>query len=265
MAMNGFEERIEGLLDPGDYPGDERGRIVRIMLLLAGLPAPPGLEDVFPQYDALRQRFLACAEGEDGEALEEAFLTLYAHLHMHEAVYSRVQRRRMDEAGGYWAHAGGLSPILKAGPWIGPETVSADLGAGNGLQGLLLQWLDPHRKTIQVEISSRMVEIGKRLQAWLGLPGDCVEWVSGDVCEHRLDGIDFLYLYRPVRPTTPRGRAFYERLAGTLDRAEREVVVFSIADCLREFISSRVEVFYHDGHLTCFRKTGDRPQFSKIK
>ena len=253
MTTKGLEERIEGLLDSGDYPGAEGGRLVRLLGLLAGLPAPPGHEDVFPRYAEYRQRFLESAEGEDGEALEEAFLTLYAHLHMHEAAYSPAERRRMDEAGGYWAHAGGLSPILKAGPWIGPATVSADLGAGNGLQGLLLQWLDQHEKTIQIEISSRMVEIGKRLQAWLGIDADRVEWVSGDVCEQPFDGIDFIYLYRPVRPTTARGRAFYERLAETLGRATREVVVFSIADCLREFVSPAVEVFYHDGHLTCFR------------
>ncbi|MFC1890049.1 hypothetical protein ACFL4G_09845 [Thermodesulfobacteriota bacterium] len=251
--MKGLEERIERLLDPGDYPGAERGRLVRLMLLLTGLPAPPGLDDVFPRYEEYRRRVLDCAEGDDGEALEESFLMLYTHLHMHEAAYSPAERRRMDEAGGYWAHAGGLSPILKAGPWIRPETVSADLGAGNGLQGLLLQHLDPHRKTTQVEISSRIVEIGRRLQAWLGIPAGDVEWVVGDVCEHPLDGIDFIYLYRPVRPTTVKGRAFYERLAETLDRAAREVVVFSIADCLREFVSPGVEVFYHDGHLTCFR------------
>ena len=102
--------------------------------------------------------------------MEEAFLTLYAHLHMHEARYTPDERGRMDEAGGYWAHAGGLSPILEAAPWIRPNTVSADLGAGNGLQGLLLQILYPHRKTIQIEISSNMVELGKQLQAWLGIP-----------------------------------------------------------------------------------------------
>ena len=50
---------------------------------------------------------------------------------MNEAEYREEERRLMDEAGGYWAHAGGLSPILKAGSWIRPDTVSTDLGAGN--------------------------------------------------------------------------------------------------------------------------------------
>jgi hypothetical protein len=31
------------------------------------------------------------------------------------------------------------------------------------------------------------------------------------------------------------------------------VVVFSIADCLKEFLRPDIEIFYDDGHLTCFR------------
>jgi hypothetical protein len=30
-------------------------------------------------------------------------------------------------------------------------------------------------------------------------------------------------------------------------------VIFSVADSLRDFLSDRYEVFYGDGHLTCFR------------
>jgi hypothetical protein len=172
---------------------------------------------------------------------------------MHEAPYTPEERRRVDETGGYWSHAGGLSPILRAGDWLRPDSVSADLGAGNGLQGLLFQKLYPHRRTIQVEISSTMVEIGMRLQRWLGIPEARVEWVVGDVMNASVDGIDFLYLYRPVRPDGP-GRAFYERVAAELEDSDRAVVIFSIADCLRDFLSPHFEVFYFDGHLTCFRK-----------
>jgi hypothetical protein len=28
-----------------------------------------------------------------------------------------------------------------------------------------------------------------------------------------------------------------------------------VADCLRDFLSDRYQVFYGDGHLTCFRPT----------
>jgi hypothetical protein len=131
--------------------------------------------------------------------------------------------------------------------------VSADLGAGNGLQGLLLQRLYPHARTLQLEISSRMIDIGRGLQSWLGIPEDRVEWRCGDLLEAPLEDVDLLYLYRPVRPDGP-GRRFYENLAGRLERAPGQVVVFSIADCLGEFLSDRFERFYGDGHLTCFRK-----------
>ena len=251
--MKLFRERIKTLLSPDDYSEEERDRLARLMLLLAELPPPPDPGGDFPEYEAYKQNFLSAAEGNDSEVLEESFLTLYTHLHMHEARYTPEERKQMDEAGGYWAHAGGLSPILKAGPWIRPDTVSADLGAGNGLQGLLFQFIYPHRKTIQIEISSRMVEIGKRLQSWLGIPAEKVEWVVGDVCDQSLDGIDFIYLYRPVRPTTEKGRIFYQDLAAQLERSSREVVIFSIADCLKDFLSPRFKIFYTDGHLTCFK------------
>jgi len=158
----------------------------------------------------------------------------------------------MDELGGYWCHAGGLSPILKAGEYIGPDTVSADFGAGNGIQGLLLQKLFPHARTIQIEISSRMVAWGKELQKWLGIDPGKVEWVVGDVLEYSPRGIDFIYLYRPVRPEG-KGRQFYENFAAELSASSEPVVIFSIADCLASFVSDNLEVFYSDGHLTCLR------------
>lgn len=251
--MERLRRRIEALLSHEDYPGREHALLVRLMVLFGRLPAPPDPDGDFPRYEALQRALLRRAEGDDAEALEEAFLALYAHVHMHEARYTPRERRILAEAGGYWAHAGGVSPILKAGPFINPETVSMDLGAGNGLQGLLLQTLHPHARTIQVEISTRMVEIGRRLQAWLGVPTDRVTWVAGDVCLQPLDGVDFVYLYRPVRPSTAKGRAFYERLAATLGGSPRSVAVFSVADCLGGFLSDRFEVVYGDGHLTCFR------------
>ncbi len=230
----------------------ERERLVRLITLLAELPAPPDPLGLFSRYEEYRELLLTVTAGDDGEAIEEAFLTLYAHLHGHEAPYTPDERNRVDRTGGYWCHAGGLSPILKAGEHLSADSVSGDFGAGNGLQGLLMQVLDPHRLTIQIEISSRMVEAGKALQEWLGVPPERVRWVVGDVLDHSPAGMDFIYLYRPVRPEG-EGRAFYETFAATLQQQDRDVVIFSIADCLRDFLSDRFEVFYGDGHLTCFR------------
>lgn len=247
-----LDGRLTTLLrDDGRAPR-ERARLVHLMVELGRRPPPPDPDGHFPRYPELHAAFLERARGTDGEALEEAFLELYAHLHMHEAPYSRQERARMDAAGGYWAHAGGLSPILVAPDHLGPGSVSADFGAGNGLQGLLFQLLAPHRKTVQIEISAEMIAIGRRLQAWLGIPDDRVEWIVGDVMDQVPRGMDLIYLYRPVRPDGP-GRAFYERFAEALETADRPVVILSIADCLREFLPHRFVEFRGDGHLTCYR------------
>jgi hypothetical protein len=235
-----------------DHDGDEASRLARLILLSLVLPDPPNAASVFPRFEELRARLERVTLDGSGEDLEQAFLELYAHLHMNEAPYTSDERLRMDEAGGYWNHAGGLSPILKAAPWIGDETISADFGAGNGLQSLLLQLLYPHARTVQIEISSQMKDIGEDLREWLGIGADRVEWIVDDVRNVSATGYDFIYLYRPVRPEGP-GRDFYSRFAREVEAEEKPPIIFSIADCLRDFLSDRYEVVYGDGHLTCFR------------
>jgi hypothetical protein len=257
-----LEERLRRVLVDVCPNPTERARLARLMGIFAGLPPPPDSSGYLTRYPELRERFLASLVHGDSDLIEESFLELYASVHMHEAPYTTAERRQVDESGGYWCHAGGLSPILKAGDWINPGSISIDLGAGNGLQGLLFQKLYPHTRTIQVEISSRMVEIGRELQGWLKIPDDRVQWIVSDVREASVADVDFLYLYRPVRPEGP-GRRFYQRLAADLDGSNRDVVIFSIADCLRDFLSDRFEAFYNDGHLTCFRRRIENPK-SKI-
>jgi hypothetical protein len=223
--------------------------------LFAALPSPPDPVGLYPDYAELKNRFLTALDGDDEMATEEAFLALYCHVHGHEAPYTTVERARVNETGGYWAHAGGVSPILRAGAHIRPDTVLGDFGAGNGLQALLMQRLHPHEKTIQIEISSKMVEAGRALVDWLGVPAERVEWIVGDVLDHSPAGMDFVYLYRPVRPTG-EGRAFYETFAAEIGRGVSEAIVFSIADCLGEFLPTSYQVFFSDGHLTCYRGPG---------
>lgn len=245
-------DRLPNLLRGDGRDGTERERLVRLMVVFADLPSPPDPDGRFPEYERLKALFLEAAERDDGEELEERFLELYCHLHMHEAPYTREERRVVDETGGYWCHAGGLSPILRAGPYLQPGSTSADYGAGNGLQGLLMQVLDPHARTLQIEISREAVEIGRRLQRWLRVPGERVEWVVDDVRRVPPRGMDFIYLYRPLHPVGP-GDAFYREFAATLELSAHQVVVFSVADCLRGYLSERFETCFSDGHLTCFR------------
>ena len=84
------------------------------------------------------------------------------------------------------------------------------------------------------------------------MPADRIEWVVADVIDVSASGFDFIYLYRPVRPDGP-GRGFYTRFAREVEAEAELPIIFSIADCLRQFLSDRYEVFYGDGHLTCFK------------
>jgi hypothetical protein len=239
-------------------PSPEIERTVELIRLLAEMPPPPDPGGHFPNYAELQGSLLRTISGNDADLLEEAFLQLYAHLHMHESPYSVAERTRMDETGGYWSHAGGISPIVKAAPHIQAHSVSADYGAGNGLQGLLMQKLYPHRKTIQIEISSQAVAIGRRLQDWLEIPQDRIQWIVGDVLDYPPVNVDFIYLYRPVRPEG-EGVRFYETLARTVSESPTQVTIFSIADCLRDFLPPQFQQFYHDGHLTCFKGPSHPP------
>jgi SAM-dependent methyltransferase len=245
--------RLGELLTDDELGVSERERLVELMCLFAELPDPPDPQGLFPRYGELKSKFLQASNGDDPEALHESFLELYAHLHGYEAPYTSEERQTVDRTGGYWCHAGGLSPILKAGDHIRADTIVSDFGAGNGLQGLLFQKLYPHVKTIQIEISSKMIEAGRALQEWLGIEDYKMEWFHGDVMDVSPAGMDFIYLYRPVKPDGP-GREFYQRFAAELSADPRPVVIFSIADCLRDFLPESFEVFYSDGHLTCFQR-----------
>lgn len=250
--------RLFALLPTDERTPAQQRRLVTLIQRLDALPPPPDPGGHFPRYGELRSTFREQIAQADGDSALDAFLDLYAHLHMHEAPYTGPERRRMDETGGYWAHAGGLAPILAAPDHLHPDSVSADFGAGNGLQGLLFQLLTPHRRTVQIEISSEMVTIGRLLQRWLGIDEARVTWIADDVLNHTPAGMDLIYLYRPVRPEG-EGRLFYRRFARALERSERPVVVLSIADCLRDFLSPRFQVFHDDGHLTAYRGPSDIP------
>ena len=252
MSM-ALEHRLRRILSSEKDFIEHLDGMVHLMTLFARLPVPPDPVGIFPDYDRLKHEFISSIDDGDPDLVEESFLNLYCHVHGHEAPYTAQERRRVDETGGYWCHAGGISPLLRAADHIGPDTVSGDFGAGNGLQGLLFQKLYPHRLAIQIEISSRMVEAGRHLQSWLDIPSGRVKWIVGDVLDASAKGMDFIYMYRPVRPDGEGGE-FYRKFAKELSGTGNAVVIFSIADCLRHYLGEEFKVFYSDGHLTCFRR-----------
>jgi len=234
---------------------DGEGVLVALARLFGLLAGREEAVRLYPALPMLQEEVAARAAAGDIHGLEEAVTRIYCYLHGKDQRYTAEERREFDRLGGYWCHAGGLSPLIRAEPYIGPSTRLADYGAGNGLQGLLFQYLYPHRETVQIEISGPMIGRGRLLQSWMGIPEGRVTWRHANVMDVEPEGFDFVYLYRPLRPVGP-GREFYRRLARRLEAMRHRVVVFSVADCLKEFLGPPFTVFHHDGHLTCFTNEG---------
>jgi len=224
----------------------------RLAHLLVTLPPPPG--DLVTSPAENRNAVLRAAHAGDADAFDHALNTLYARLAIRPEEYTPAERDRVDAVGGYWAHAGGVTAVLVAGRWTTRSTVAIDLGAGTGLQGLLLQRLAPHRLTVQVEISHRLVSAGRALQRWLGVPDDRVAWAVADVTDLRVRGVDLVYLYRPVRPDHSAGGPFYDRLAADLRADPTARTVVSVADALAPRLRPEFEIVYADGQVTCLRR-----------
>ncbi len=197
--------------------------------------------------------FMKAAGAGDILGLESAAIKLYLSLHGAGSAYSSSERQTLGLKGGYSCISGGLSPLIMARKFINPASVVADLGAGNGLQGLLLQRLCPHKRTLQIEISSEMIRVGRIFQRALGIGDERIEWINNDIADVSLESVDFVYIYRPARPSD-RGSELYRAIALKLEAIRKPVVIFSVADCLSGFLDKSFTVYYTDGHLTCFSK-----------
>jgi len=206
-----------------------------------------------PNLDCYVKNLSSALRENDPSSLESNLLNLYAQLHGAGSVYSPYERKLLTERKGYSCYPGGLSSLIKAVQFVKPESIVADLGAGNGLQGLLLQCLSPHRKTIQIEISSEMIRIGRIFQQALGISDDRMEWIHDDIINVSIKTADFIYIYLPAKPLEG-GKEVYEAIANKLRMMNRPLVVFSVADCLAKFLNGQFSIFYTDGHLTCFVK-----------
>ncbi|RME23899.1 MAG: hypothetical protein D6806_10485 [Deltaproteobacteria bacterium] len=254
MNSPGLEpEKVAARFDGLGWNRRQRRRLARLACMLAELPPPPDPLKRLGAFARLQENLQEVLRYGRAVEAEEALLRLYELLHGIEAPYSTPERRVVDATGGYWCHAGGLSPLVRAEPFIRRETVSVDLGAGNGLQGLLLQKLSPHRLAVQVEISSAAMAEGRALQRWLGIPAQAVSWIHADLATLAFPEAGFVYLYRPLKPSGA-GDGFYHRLSDHLGDQKVPPVVFSIADCLGPYLPDSFVKFYTDGQLTCYRR-----------
>ena len=224
--------------------------IAKSLLELATYSA---VQSEMPDLDLYVKDFMSALDEKDLSSIEDALLTLYIQLHNAGFRYSPSEIEILKKRNAYLCHPGGLSPLIMAKKFIKPESIVADLGAGNGLQGLLLQRICPHRKTLQIEISSELIRLGKIFQESLGISSDRIEWIHDDIVNVSIDTADFIYIYRPAKPID-RGRELYQSIARKLSAGNKPLIIFSVADCLAAFLDKRFSVFYTDGHLTCFIK-----------
>lgn len=206
-----------------------------------------------PDIDQYVNNFMAAMEEGDSTLLEYALVNLYTHLHGTGSKYSPSEKELLKKRSGYSSYPGGLSPIIMAKQYIRPESIVADLGAGNGLQGLLLQRIYPHRRTLQIELSAEMIRIGRIFQKALAISTDSIEWIHDDIVNVSIEDADFIYIYRPSRPLDS-GNELYQAIAYKLAAINKPLVIFSVADCLAKFLDKSFSIFYTDGHLTCFVK-----------
>ena len=230
-----------------------RKQTTTIIKSLLKLATDPIVQAEIPDLNCYVKKLSSALREEDPSSLESDLLNLYTRLHGAGSVYSPYERKLLTERKGYSCYPGGLSPLIKAVQFVRPGSIVADLGAGNGLQGLLLQCLSPHRKTIQIEISSEMIRIGKIFQKALGISDDRIEWIHDDIINVSIKTADFIYIYLPAKPLEG-GKEVYKAIANKLNMMNRPLVIFSVADCLAKFLNGQFSIFYTDGHLTCFVK-----------
>jgi len=222
-----------------------------VMDALIEIALHPEIKPLVPDAGETALSLRDTIQENDNDRAEFEMVSLYSKLHAAGVEYSPYERELLRKNNSYGCYAGGISPIMRAGQVISETTVSMDLGAGNGLQGLLLQRLYPHRKTIQVEISERAINMGRLFQKALGIPDERVEWICDDIVNVSFQGVDFIYIYRPAKPEGS-GLHLYETIAEKLIEMRNHVMVFSVADCLYELVKERFQIIYSDGHLTCF-------------
>lgn len=220
-----------------------------IAIALAEIASYPLIKEEFPFVINYLGAFKDALTQGNSERIEEALSNLYVTLHS-TGSYTKEERDVLRLKGGYLCYPGGLSPILLARSFINKDTVVADLGSGNGLQGLLLQRLYPHRKTIQIEISKEMIRIGRLYQKALGIKDEKIEWINDDIMNAHYEEADLIYIYRPARPV--EGAALYRSIAERLTGLDKKIKIFSIADCLAPLLGKGFTTLYDDGHLKIF-------------
>lgn len=216
---------------------------------LAQISNDPDVRSALPGLGRLPCDPVTSGEGD----MEANLLNLYLKLHRAGAGYTREERETLNRCSGIDCQPGGLLPVMMSALFIGAQSTTADIGAGNGLQGMLLQRIKPHKNTIQIELSSGLVNIGRLYQRALGITGDRITWKNESMEGASIDGADLVYLYRPVKPAG-RGNAIFDLIAGRLNAMRYPVAVVSVMDCLGPRLDGGFMMHYKSEHVSVFVK-----------
>lgn len=230
---------------------------------LLRIASDPAINERFPETifpGQLLREAAAHGRNEDfRQQREDALIQLYLTLHRLGSDYSSCEQQVLRERLGIRCLPGGLSPLVLVRHLLTDHSTSVDLGAGNGLQCLLLQSLHPHRKSIQVELSEFMISVGKMFAHALELGADRVEWLCSDIANAAFHEADVVYLYRPVKPYGS-GRDLYRRISRTIETSQSIRYVISVADCLKGYLQGgqgRVSLAYENEYLRIFQSRGE--------
>ena len=238
--------RIQDALKLNIYASEETSVIEKALVTLA---RHPDVQRLAPEAKIWLAQLSDAKTTEDLEEREYALLELYRTLHTAGSGYSHDEKQHLKSQKGLHGLSGGFLPLFMARALITPSTCLADLGAGNGLQGLLLQCLAPHAHTLQVELSQSHLAAGRLYQQVLGIPAQRISWVHGDLFTADLSRTTLVYLYRPVRPSETT-LPLYQTLAATLEAVAPPLHIVSVADCLMPHIKSPIPPLYSDGFIT---------------
>ena len=238
--------RIQDALKSNIYASEETSVIEKALSTLAG---HPDVQRLAPEATLWLTQLSDAKAAGDLDEQEYALLELYRTLHTAGAGYSHDEKQHLKSQQGLHGLSGGFLPLFMARALITPATCLADLGAGNGLQGLLLQRLAPHAHTLQVELSQSHLAAGQLYQKVLGIPDQRISWVHGDLFTADLSRTTLVYLYRPVRPSKT-SLPLYQTLAATLEAVKHPLHIVSVADCLLSHIKAPVTPLYSDGFLS---------------
>ncbi|MFP4573652.1 MAG: hypothetical protein ACLFNW_11860 [Desulfobacterales bacterium] len=212
----------------------------------------PAVKNYFPSGARIAEHLREARQDGDPSVRENALIALYHCLHAAGARYKEQEEDALDTWNGLGCIPSGLLPLFFARHFVRPDSLTADLGAGNGLQGLLIQALCPHRQSLLVEISENLVETGRRYQQALGISNERILWENGDIADTNLREVDLVYLYRPARPQGD-GKLLYKIIAEKLAESSRFVTIVSMADCMGRFLDESFKNIYSNEFVEIYR------------